>query len=118
MDRDRLDFVIVGGIGVAVLICLVGAILRDLGFRLPFYVDIRPDDPTVFLVVLGCGLLLFLPIGFYLEKHMADRQSARRASPSRFPSSRHVWRKVDSRDHDEANRVRSRPSEREKLESE
>jgi hypothetical protein len=118
MDRDALDFVIVGGIGAGVLICLVAAILRDLGlFRsIPFYVDIWPDTPTMFLVVLGCGLLLFLPIGFYLQKHMTGRQSARRASPSRFPSSMQVWREVDSKNH-EANRVRSGFSEREKLES-
>jgi hypothetical protein len=116
MDRDTLDFVIVGGIGVAVLICLVAAILRDLGFRVPFYVNIPPDTPTVF-VVITCGLLFFLPIGFYLEKHMTARQSARPASPSRFPSSKQVWRTVDSKDHDEENRVPSGFSEREKLES-
>jgi hypothetical protein len=117
MDRDKLDFVIVGGIGVAVLVCLVAAILRDLGLRISFYVDVRPDSPTVFLVVLGCGLLLFLPVGFYLERHMTRRQSAKPASPSRSPSSRQVWRAVDSKDRDEANRVRSGFSEREKLES-
>jgi hypothetical protein len=108
MDRDKLDFVIVGGIGVAVLICLAAAILRDLGFRVPFYVSIPPDTLTVFLVVLACGLLVFLPIGFYLEKHMTVRQSARQSSQS----SRQVWRKLDSKDH-----VRSGFSEREKLES-
>jgi hypothetical protein len=117
MDRDKLDFVIVGGIGVAVLVCLVAAILRDLGLRIPFYVDIRPDSPTVFLVILGCGLLLFLPVGFYLENHMMGRQSARRPFPSRSPSSRQVWRAVNSKDHNEANHVRSGFSEREKLES-
>jgi hypothetical protein len=117
MDRDKLDFVIVGGIGVAVLVCLLAAILHDLGFRFPFYVDVPPDSPTVFLLVLACGLLLFLPIGFYLEKHMTRRQSAKPASPSSSPSSTQVWRAVDSKDRDEANRARSGFSEREKLES-
>jgi hypothetical protein len=117
MDRDKLDFVIVGGIGAAVLVCLLAAILRDLGFRIPFYADVPPDSLTVFLVILACGLLLFLPIGFYLERHTTGRQSARRAYPSRSPASRQVWRAVDSKDHDEENRIRSGFSEREKLES-
>lgn len=79
MDRDKLDFVIVGGIGVAVLIYLVAAILRDLGlFRsIPFYFRLPPESPLVFLWVLGLGSVLFLPIGFYLEKQMVRCRSAR-----------------------------------------
>jgi uncharacterized membrane protein len=80
MDEDKLAHVIVGGIGVAVLICLVVAILRDLGvFRsIPFYFSIPSDSFMVFLWVLGLASLLFLPIAFYLEKQMVRHQSARR----------------------------------------
>ena len=55
MDRDKLDFVIVGGIGVALLIYLVAAILRDLGlFRsVPFYFGLPSESSMVFLSVLS-----------------------------------------------------------------
>jgi uncharacterized membrane protein len=80
MDRDKLDFVIVGGIGVAVLIYLVAAILHDLGlFRsIPFYFSLPSEGFIVFLWVLGVASVLLLPIAFYLEKPKAKRQSARR----------------------------------------
>jgi hypothetical protein len=80
MDRDKSDFVIVGGFGLALLIYLVVAILRDLGvFRsIPFYFSLPSESFMVFLWVLGLASLLFLPIGFYLEKQMVRHQSARR----------------------------------------
>jgi hypothetical protein len=80
MDRDKLDFVIVGGIGVALLIYLVAAILRDLGlFRsIPFYFNLPSESFMVFLWVLGLASVLFLPIAFYLEKPKVRRRSARR----------------------------------------
>jgi hypothetical protein len=99
MDRDQLDFVIVGGIGVAVLICLVAAILRDLGlFRsIPFYFSLPSESFMVFVWVLGLASVLFLPIGFYLEKSKVGHQSARRGlhavsnRPGRRPVRIGIW---------------------------
>jgi len=98
MDRDKLDFVIVGGIGVAVLMCLVAAILRDLGlFRsIPFYFSLPSESFMVFLWVLGLASVLFIPIGFYLQKQVAIHQSARR-----------IWRTASIPSQDRSVKIRS-----------
>jgi hypothetical protein len=79
-NRDHLDFIIVGGIGVGVLIYLVAAIPRDLGLfsSIPFYFRLPPETLLVFLWVLGLASVLLLPIGFYLERKMVGCRSARR----------------------------------------
>jgi uncharacterized membrane protein len=80
MDRDRLDFVIVGGIGVVVLIYLVAAILHDLGlFRsIPFYLSLQSDSFMVILWILALGSVLFLPIAFYVERRIMHYPRAKR----------------------------------------
>ena len=109
MDRDKLDFVIVGGIGVAVLICLVAAILRDLGlFRsIPFYFSLPSESFMVFLLVLGLASVLFLPIAFYLEKQMVRHQLVTRIwdtvsiPPDGRPVKTGIWQ-VDQDEEDRA----------------
>ena len=110
MDRDTLDFVVVGGIGVVLLLYLAGAILNDLGL-FPFYIDnLRSDSPTLYVLTLACCLLVFLPLGFFLERRMMRHQSTGRnwrtipilsqEKPVRAEFSRPV-------DHDEDNHARS-----------
>jgi hypothetical protein len=110
MERDTLDFVVVGGIGVALLLYLAGAILNDLGL-FPFYTNApKSDSPILYMLTLACCLLLFLPVGFFLEKHMMHHQPPK---PNRhtipIPSNDSsikggIWRSVD---HDEENHARS-----------
>lgn len=77
MDRDQLDFVIVGSIGVALVLYLAAAILNDLGL-FPFYINVpRSESPMFYMLGLACCLLLFLPVGFFLEKHMKHYRPAR-----------------------------------------
>jgi hypothetical protein len=80
MERDKLDFVIVGGIAVALLIYLVAAILHDLGLlrSIPFRLSLPSESLVLFLWLLGLASVLFLPIAFYLEKPKVRRRSARR----------------------------------------
>jgi hypothetical protein len=77
-DGDQLDFV-VGGIGVALLIYLVAAILRNLGIfsSIPFYFRLAPESLLVFLWVLGLASVLLLPIGFYFERKMVGCSASR-----------------------------------------
>jgi hypothetical protein len=110
MDRDQLDFVIVGGIGVVLLLYLAGAILNDLGL-FPFYVNSsRSDSPSLYVLTLACCLLVFLPLGFFLERRMMRHQSTKRdwhaiPIPSRErPVRAVIWRSVE---HDEENHARS-----------
>jgi hypothetical protein len=111
MDRDTLDFVVVGGIGVALLLYLAGAILNDLGL-FPSYANApRSDSPVLYMwYMLAFCLLLFLPVGFFLEKHMMQHQPAKRNRhtipiPSNDTSVKgRIWRPVD---HDEENHSRS-----------
>jgi hypothetical protein len=110
MDRDQLDFVIVGSIGVALVFYLAVAILNDLGL-FPFYVNTsRSDSPSLYVLTLACCLLVFLPLGFFLERRMMRYQSTKRnwheipipsrGKPVRAEFSRPV-------DHDEENHARS-----------
>jgi hypothetical protein len=111
MDRDTLNFVVVGGIGVALVLYLAGAILNDLGL-FPFYANApRSDSPMLYvLYMLAFCLLLFLPAGFFLEKHMMHHQPAKRNRrtipiPSNDSSIKGwIWRSVD---RDEENHTRS-----------
>jgi len=110
MDRDKLDFVLVGSVGVALALYLAAAILNDLGL-FPFYIDTpRSDSPTLYMLTLACGLLLLLPLGFFLERQIMRCQSARRnwrtiSIPSQDRSVRIGISQVI--DNDEENRVRS-----------
>jgi hypothetical protein len=110
MDRDKLDFVIVGGIGVALAVYLAAAILNDLGL-FPFYIDApRSDSFMLYMLTLACCLLLFLPVGFFLEKHMMRYRPAKRNWHTiRIPSNDHSVSAGISRvaDHDEENHARS-----------
>ena len=110
MDRDQLDFAIVGSIGLALVFYLAVAILNDLGL-FPFYVDTsRPDSPSLYVLTLACCLLVFLPLGFFLERRMMRYQSTKRnwheiPIPSRErPVRAGIWRSVE---HDEENHARS-----------
>jgi O-antigen/teichoic acid export membrane protein len=78
MDRDKLDFVLVGSVGVALVLYLAAAILNDLGL-FPFYIEnLRSDSPTLYMLALACCLLVFLPLGFFLERRMMRYQSTKR----------------------------------------
>ena len=110
MDRDQLDFIIVGTIGVALVLYLAAAILNDLGL-FPFYIEnLRSDSPTLYMLTLACCLLIFLPLGFFLERRMMRYQSTRRnwhtiPIPSQEkPVRAEIWRPVDQ---DEENHTRS-----------
>jgi len=110
MDRDQLDFAIVGSIGLALVFYLAVAILNDLGLFL-FYVDTsRSDSPSLYLLTLACCLLVFLPLGFFLERRMIRHQSIKRnwreiPVPSRErPVRARIWGLVE---HDEENHARS-----------
>jgi hypothetical protein len=113
MKRDDLDFVLVGSIGAALALYLFGAILNDFGL-FPFYIDTpRAESATAFLLGLAGCLLLFLPVAFFLEKHMMRIQQANKdpyvvlRHQDEFPKAQ-VWRAVDPRDRDEENRARSK----------
>jgi hypothetical protein len=110
MDRDQLDFAIVGSIGVALVFYLVAAILNDLGL-FPFYIDTpRSESPTLYMLSLACCLLVFFPVGFFLERRMMRYHSTKRnwheiPIPSRErPVRAGIWRSVE---HDEENHARS-----------
>jgi hypothetical protein len=110
VDRDTLDFVAVGGIGVVLLLYLAGAILNDLGL-FPFYIDnLRSDSPTLYMLTLACCLLLFLPLGFFLERRMMRHQSTKRNwHEIPIPSREKPVRAEFSRpvDYDDENHARS-----------
>jgi len=110
MDRDQLDFAIVGSIGLALVFYLAVAILNDLGL-FPFYVDTsRSDSPSLYVLTLACCLLVFLPLVFFLERRMMHHQSIKRNSreipvPYRErPARAEIWRSVE---HYEENHARS-----------
>ena len=110
MDRDKLDFVLVGSVGVALALYLAAAILNDLGL-FPFYIEnLRSDSPTLYVLTLACCLLVFLPLGFFLERRMMRYQSTKRdwhaiPIPSRErPVRAEIGR---SAEHDEENHAHS-----------
>jgi len=112
MKRDDFDFVLVGSIGAALALYLFAAILNDFGL-FPFYIDTpRTESATPFLLGLAGCLLLFLPVAFFLEKHMIRSQQAKKdphivlRHQDEFPRTQ-VWHAVDPRDRDEENRARS-----------
>jgi len=108
VDRDKLDFVLVGSVGVALALYLAVAILNDLGL-FPFYIEnLSSDSPTQYALALACCLLIFLPLGFFLERRMMRYQSTRRnwrtiPIPSQEKPVRvGIWRSVERDEENDA----------------
>ena len=109
MDRDTLDFVLVGSIGVALVLCLAAAILNDLGL-ISFYLNApKSNSAAQYMLALACCLLLFLPFGLFLEKQMIRHHPAKRNwHTMHIPSqNRSVRVGIWQIDHDEEKRARS-----------